>query len=282
LVCYIFILSFDIFLVTGWLNWVNFLRQKFFDSGIPLIALPTTAGTGSESTKFAVIYYEDKKQSVTHDSIIPDFAILVPSLLETLPLYQKKCTLLDALCQGIESWWSQNSTPESVEYSKKAVRGIIKNYRLYLSGEANEEIMLSANFAGRAINITQTTAAHAMSYKITSLFSLPHGHAVAICLPYIWEYMISHQEKCIDPRGSNYLANVFLDIAKVLNCSTPQKGVEFLRLMLSQLGIFSPKVTDTQLDILTASVNPERLRNNPVELDNQTIRNHDANIRKQE
>lgn len=66
--------------------------------------------------------------------------------------------------------------------------------------------MLGANYSGRAINITQTTAAHAMSYKITSLYGIPHGHAVAICLPELWKYMIDNMDKCIDKRGANTLA----------------------------------------------------------------------------
>ena len=61
-----------------------------------LIAIPTTAGTGSESTRFAVIYAQGKKQSITDDCIVPDFAILEPSVLESLPLYQKKCTMMGA------------------------------------------------------------------------------------------------------------------------------------------------------------------------------------------
>ena len=75
-----------------------YLDQEFQDSGINLFAIPTTAGTGSESTRYAVIYYEGKKQSITHDSIVPDIAVLEPVVLKTLPLYQKKCTMLDALC----------------------------------------------------------------------------------------------------------------------------------------------------------------------------------------
>jgi alcohol dehydrogenase class IV len=65
---------------------------------LPFIAIPTTAGTGSESTHNAVMYYEGAKQTVTNDGVLPDYAILEPSVLKTLPLYQKKCTMLDALC----------------------------------------------------------------------------------------------------------------------------------------------------------------------------------------
>lgn len=161
----------------------NYLSQEYRDSGVPLVAVPTTAGTGSESTRYSVIYYNGEKQSVTHNSIIPDYAILDSSVLKSLPIYQKKCTLLDALCQGIEAWWSVNSNEESKVYSKMAVETIIKYMDSYIYDNdeiAAEQIMLAANYAGRAINITQTTAPHAMSYKLTSMYKLPHGHAVAL------------------------------------------------------------------------------------------------------
>ena len=182
---------------------VNFLKQKMEDTKVPLIALPTTAGTGSESTQYAVIYYDGEKQSVTHDSILPDYVILEPSVLISLPLFQKKCTMLDALCQGIESWWSANSTEESKKYSQKAVQLIIDNWEKYIfenDCEASKKIMCAANYAGRAINITQTTASHAMSYKITSLYNVPHGYAVALCLPRLWTYMLGNLNKVIDCR----------------------------------------------------------------------------------
>ena len=89
---------------------VNYLHQEKRDTGVPLYALPTTAGTGSEATRHAVIYYQGEKQSVSHPSIVPDAAVLLPEMLRSLPLYQKKCTLLDALCQAIESWWSKSAT----------------------------------------------------------------------------------------------------------------------------------------------------------------------------
>ena len=137
-------------------------------SKLPFIAIPTTAGTGSESTHNAVMYFESSKQTVTNDGILPDYAILEPSVLKTLPLYQKKCTMMDALCQGIESWWSVNSTEESYEYSRMTIELIMTNWRKYIfnnDDEAAANIMLAANYGGRAINITATTAAHAMSSR---------------------------------------------------------------------------------------------------------------------
>ena len=244
---------------------------------IPFVAIPTTAGTGSESTHNAVMYYEGAKQTVTNDEILPDYAILEPSVLKTLPLYQKKCTMMDALCQGIESWWSVNSTEESYDYSRNTVELIMANWRKYIfdnDEESAKNIMLAANYGGRAINITQTTAAHAMSYKITSLYKTPHGHAVSLCLPQIWKYMIEHLDCCVDRRGTDYLNRIFHEISLSMGCDNPLTAIELFEKMMLEMEILNPIASNrvTELDILSASVNPIRLKNNPIELDKQTIR----------
>lgn len=238
---------------------------------IPFIAIPTTAGTGSESTHNAVMYYEGTKQTVTNDGILPDYAILEPSVLKTLPLYQKKCTMMDALCQGIESWWSVNSTYESKEYSKKAVELITQNWEKYIFGnddEAAANIMIGANYSGRAINIAQTTAAHAMSYKITSLYGLPHGHAVAVCLPEIWEYMVDNMDKCRDPRGKEYLDDIFRQISLSMGCIDVMEAIGRFRniLLKCRINMDGKELNEEQLTLLANSVNPIRLKNNPVRI----------------
>jgi len=253
-------------------------RVECDGSKIPFVAIPTTAGTGSESTHNAVMYYEGAKQTVTNDGVLPDYAILEPSVLKTLPLYQKKCTMMDALCQGIESWWSVNSTEESYEYSRKTIELIMANWRKYIfenDDEAAANIMLGANYGGRAINITATTAAHAMSYKITSLYKFPHGHAVAVCLTEIWEYMITHMEKCLDKRGQDYLNCIFNDIAHAMGVELPSEAITLFRGMMKDMKLANPQSINRneELAVLSTSVNPVRLKNNPVELEAQTIAN---------
>lgn len=238
---------------------------------IPFIAIPTTAGTGSESTHNAVMYYEGAKQTVTNDGVLPDYSVLEPSVLKTLPLYQKKCTMMDALCQGIESWWSVNSTEESYEYSRKTVELIMANWRKYIfenDEEAAAQIMLAANYGGRAINITQTTAAHAFSYKITSLYKLPHGHAVAVGLPVIWEYMIANMDKCIDKRGKEYLVDIFAQISIAMGCENANQAILEFREMMKDMELNNPIAgeREEELKVLSTSVNPVRLKNNPIEI----------------
>lgn len=246
-----------------------FLEQEYKDTGVELIAIPTTAGTGSESTRYAVIYYDGKKQSVTHDSIIPDVTILEPKVLKTLPVYQKKCTMMDALCQGIESWWSVNSTEESKKLSKVAVETIMRWWHEYIfenTDASAEAIMYAANLSGQAICITQTTAPHAFSYKITSLYKLPHGHAVAVSLPVIWEYMVVNMDKCIDKRGQEYLYGIFEEIAEAMGCQTIKEAIAKFRHMMVEMKLKSPVVETGEEDLgrLSTSVNTERLKNNPI------------------
>ena len=225
---------------------------------IPILAVPTTSGTGSEATHFAVIYKGGEKLSIAEELILPEYVILQPDVLKSLPIYQKKCTMLDALCQAIESWWSKKATPESIDYSKKAIRLIFDNIASYLENEddGNKNMLTASNLAGKAINITTTTAPHAMCYKLTSLYGLPHGHAVALCLPKVWRHM-----------------GGFDDIAIALGEQSCEEAVSFLEKLLQDLGISSPKnAVATDLELLTNSVNTQRLKNNPVRFDKSTIK----------
>lgn len=248
----------------------NYLEQEIVANDIPFLTIPTTAGTGSEATRFAVIYFKGEKQSVMHVSCLPDTVVFIPSVLEKLPLYQKKATLLDAFCHAIESYWSVNSTDESKGYAKEAIQLILANMEKYLSGENNPKIycqMLTAsNLAGKAINITQTTAGHAMSYKLTSLYGISHGHAVALCVSKLWPYMIEHIDQCIDPRGTGYLTGVFDEIADIMECKSSLEVADRFQDILQSFELEIPRVREGDYPILVSSVNQDRVKNNPIKL----------------
>ena len=250
-------------------NELDFIEQKYVKTDVPLIAIPTTCGTGSEATRFAVIYYQGVKQSINSTMIIPDKVILYSELIKTLPDYQKKATMLDALSQAIESYWSVNSTDESKEYSERAIPLILDNYQAYLKNDAEaiKNMQKAAYYAGQAINISQTTAAHAMSYKITSLYHIPHGHAVALCLMPIWKYMLSEEAEVIDPRGKEYYCEVMKEINDLLN-----NGLNTYVEIYESLNINREFGSKDDLEILVKSVNPTRMKNHPVKLDEERIR----------
>lgn len=253
----------------------NYLNQRILESNIKLFAIPTTAGTGSESTKFAVIYYGGCKYSIEHPSILPDYVLLESELLNNLPIYQKKSTMLDALCQGIESYWSINSTDESKRYANMAIKLILKNYRDYINEnkEVYNDILRAANYSGRAINISKTTAAHAMSYKITSLYGISHGHAVALTLPHIWEYMINNMDKCVDPRGEEYLKAVFNELNNMFKAKDSLSAIRGFNEICKNIDLeMHGLVKKEDIDILVNSVNENRLKNNPIRLEKKIIK----------
>lgn len=253
----------------------NYLKQQIVPNEIPLLAIPTTAGTGSEATRYAVIYYNGEKQSVADYSCIPSTVLMDPSVLKTLPEYQKKATMMDALCHSIESFWSVNSTDESKVYSKEAIRLILSNISAYLANEeiGNANMLRAANIAGKAINITQTTAGHAMCYKLTSLYGIAHGHAAAICLSKLWGYMLAHPENCADVRGSEYLNRIFDEIAKAMNCVSAEEAARCFDDILASLQLTAPTPKAEDFALLDKSINPVRLKNNPVSLDAKVIDN---------
>lgn len=253
----------------------NYLKQEHKYINLKHIAIPTTAGTGSESTHFAVIYFEGKKQSVHDDIILPDIAILDYHLLLSLPLYQKKSTLLDALCQAIESIWSVNSTLQSKTYAKKAIKLILENEDGYLNGDvkSSKKMIEASNLAGKAINITKTTAAHAMSYKLTSIYGLAHGHAVALALPKTWNYLVSNYKNTFDARGKKYLRSSLDLINKSFICQNDQEAIAKFISLLRKYDFIKPlEYNENGLNEIVDAINVERLKNFPVSISKETLK----------
>lgn len=252
-----------------------YLNQKIEENGLRMLAAPTTAGTGSEATHFGVIYHHGGKKSVSHEGLLPNYVILDAGVLEFLPPYQRKATMLDALCHGIESLWSVNSTDESREFASDAVRNIIsyKDSYMHNEKEGNLNMLRAANYAGKAINITQTTAAHAMSYKMALMYGIPHGHSAALCLPKVWKYMDSNMDKCIDSRGAEYLRSVFGYICSLLGQLETSDAIEYLDDMIfNELRLDKPVMqSNDDMGELIRSVNAGRLKNSPVFFDSKAL-----------
>ncbi len=152
------------------------------------IAVPTTAGSGSEATKFAVYYKDGEKRSFDETELLPEYAVLDSRLLYTLNKTQRMTTLLDALCHSAESLLSVHADSESRRYAKNSIRLIDDYYQRYSQGEyaVYGMIMIASHYAGKAINISKTAAGHAMSYVLTSRLGIKHGQAAAVCLKNIF------------------------------------------------------------------------------------------------
>jgi alcohol dehydrogenase len=273
-------------LFTGLSKDRSYLEQEYRENDIPLLVHPTTAGTGSESTPFAVIYQDGEKCSVEHESIYPKYRIEDARSLRSLPLYQKKATLLDALSHAIEAIWSKYSNEDSRFYGQKAITLILSNYKAYLSlenennakaqGKASsaeepskqvlESIAEAANLAGKAIAVTKTTAGHALSYKLGSIYQLPHGLATAMVNRALYPFMCREKSRMIHPENLLFLAKCF-------SAETEEEGAKRYREILEDLEILPTlSVKEGDLENLVAAVNPERLSNHPIALREEDIR----------
>lgn len=247
-------------------NTENYLHQEITRNNIPFLAIPTTAGTGSEATRYAVIYYRGEKQSVSHESCIPSAVLLDPSTLESLPEYHRKTSMLDALCHAAESFWSLRATPESRGFARKALQKLWANLDAYLANTppGNAGMLEAANLAGQAIDRTQTTAGHAMCYKLTTLYGVAHGHAAALCVAKLWPYMA-------EKAPGTELENVLQNLAQAMGCETIPESIRKFQSLLDRLALGTPVPKPEDFEILRTSVNPVRLKNNPVSLDEEAI-----------
>ena len=198
----------------------------------PCLAFPTTAGTGAEATRFVVCYDGETKYSIDFEVIRPSDVAIVPEFTATLPAYQKASTNFDAYAQAVESLWAKGATEESKTYANRAL-----------------ELMKSDNWpeasywAGRAIDISRTTAAHAFSYYLTSHYGIPHGHAVYMVFEYI----------CRNNTHPEYIKVV--------------PGLKTLRELAEEKGV----AWDEMVEDLFSHVNLKRLGNNPVEVKKESF-----------
>lgn len=249
----------------------NCLEQAIVQNQIPLLAIPTTAGSGSEATGFSVIYHLGEKRSVAHASCRPSAVLLDPCVLDTLPDYQKKAAMMDALCHGVESFWSIRATRESRRYSKAAIQTVLKYKDAYLQGtaEGKANMLYGANLAGKAIDLAQTTAGHAMCYKLTGLYGIAHGHAAALCTAKVFAHMA---RLCPAPSDREPVGAVLQELASVMGCDTAAQAAARFQRVLDESGLEAPSPkSSADPELLAASVNLERLSNHPMALDAGTI-----------
>ena len=259
----------------GYIKGTSVINKK----GLPLVAIPTTAGTGSEATHFSVVYVDKIKYSLAHKYMLPDYAIIDAALSYNLPKNIAASSGMDALSQAVESYWAVNSTEDSRDYAAQAIRTILKVLELAVSGDnqAKEEMSTAAHSAGKAINISKTTAPHALSYPITSEYGVPHGHAVALTLGYFFEINSNIIDySLVDGRGSKHISEIMKNIFSMFECGSAEETRDkWFQLMfdlgletnLNKLGI---KIK-SDIHKIVDKVNIERLSNNPVRIEKKDL-----------
>ena len=240
-------------------------KIKVCNTLAPMCVVPTTAGTGSEATHFAVIYVDGKKYSLADQTIMPDYVVLDASYSAGLSPYITACTGFDALAQAIESFWAKGATKESRGFATKAIKLLVDAIELAVNISeisAREKMLLGANLAGKAINISKTTAPHALSYAITTKAGLPHGFAVALTLGNF--FLINGRYDA----GNEKMAKLYT----LIGVRTPEEACRWWYGLMAKCGL-KPDMALYGIDnpeaiaALIGAVNIERLDNHPFSLD---------------
>jgi alcohol dehydrogenase len=266
------------FQVARGINYKNFHELKIklrnndilSEKSLPLhMAIPTTFGSGSESTSFSVLYIDDMKYSLSASYLLPDIVFLDHRYAEYMSLEVKTSTVLDAFSQAIESLWSVNATNGSRVFAEDAIEKILPNIMNYLFSDVknfkiNQSIAIGSNLAGQSINITKTTLPHALSYYLTINYNLSHGHAVALTLGCAYSKLLQLEKKL------SYEDIIGVKIIKnVLSKSGITDLQEFIMDVLEKAGLYKslnaiPGFTSKSITLMEKSVNIQRMKNFPL------------------
>ncbi|MEK6846392.1 MAG: iron-containing alcohol dehydrogenase, partial [Nanoarchaeota archaeon] len=180
----------------------------------------------------------------------------------------------------VSQMYAKEAIQLTLAHLEKAVNSASSTKRP--DSEARANMSRAANLAGKAINITATTACHAISYPFTSYFNVPHGHAVALTLGEMMVHNANVQkEDCLDGRGLLYVQNVMTEISQLFGfpaeLSSAEKVREKINLLMEQIGL-ERNITklgvksEEDMQLILSNVNLERLKNNPRQLTSDELK----------
>lgn len=222
----------------------------------PMIAIPTTAGTGSEVTASAVITDEERnyKMTVFSYEILPKYAILDPELIMTVPAFIAASCGVDALIHAVEAYLSRNASPFSDAMAEKAMQLIGANIRRFVANRQDEEaasgMMVGSNFAGISFAWARLGNVHAMSHPVSAYFHVAHGVANAVILPTVIQY-----NALADNGRYEKIYNYIREGNAPVNGFKPEMLVEEIKKLNSDLGIprslSAVGVTEDMIEIMT-------------------------------
>lgn len=238
---------------------------------MPLIAIPTTAGTGAESTQFAVCYVNGVKTSMDDPRNLPDYALLMPEFTMSNSQFLTATCGFDAFAQAVEAYWNVFATEESDLYAEEALVLLVRALYSFVENPQEcmknilwrDQMMIGANLSGQAINITRTTAPHAMSYILTSKYGYAHGHAVALTFPYFAKLNMECPKELYMGRNYRHYVEKMKWLRKCFGLKETTDVEEFLRRFINQMGLGLKTGQTIDLDVVAKSVNMDRAKNNP-------------------
>lgn len=212
---------------------------------VPMIAIPPTAGTGSEVTAFSVItdHSRNYKLTVVSNYLLPAYVILDPDLIATVPANTAAACGIDAMVHALEAYISKAASPFSDIFAREALRLIGGSIRDYVADRSNpaacESMMVGSLFAGIAFSHARLGNVHAMSHPVSAYFDVPHGVANAILLPTVVDF----NKDAADPEKYRYIYGcISKDMGADINF-TPDMLATEIRMLNYELGIL-PTLSD--------------------------------------
>lgn len=212
---------------------------------VPMIAIPTTAGTGSEVTAFSVItdHSRNYKLTVVSNYLLPAYVILDPDLIATVPANTAAACGIDAMVHALEAYISKAASPFSDIFAREALRLIGGSIRDYVADRSNpaacESMMVGSLFAGIAFSHARLGNVHAMSHPVSAYFDVPHGVANAILLPTVVDF----NKDAADPEKYRYIYGcISKDMGADINFIPDMLATE-IRMLNYELGIL-PTLSD--------------------------------------
>ena len=205
---------------------------------VPIIAIPTTAGTGSEVTASSVITDEERnyKFSIVSYETLPKYAVLDPELIMTAPASIASSCGVDALIHAIEAYLSKNASPFTDAMAEKAMELIGKNLRKFVANRKDEEaacgMMSGSNFAGISFAWARLGNVHAMSHPVSAFCHVPHGVANSVLLPTVMEF-----NALVDNGRYEKIYNYIREGNEEVRDFKPEMLVEELKKLNEDLGI---------------------------------------------
>ena len=239
-------------------------EESLKGESLPFIALPTTAGTGSEVTPVSVLCdAAGKKSSIVNPCLFPKLAIIDPELCLSMPPYLTAVTGLDALAHALEAFWSKNHQPIcdalALEASRKVFDYLPTAFKDGNNLKARAEMCEASVLAGMAFAIPRTAGSHACSYAFTTEYDVPHGEACALTLAAFTRINCEAEEG----RLHNFAKQLgFKDAYEMADRIDELKQITGMRMTLGQVG-----AKKEAIPMLAEASKHPNLLNNPVTMD---------------
>jgi len=239
-------------------------------SHLPIIAIPTTSGTGSEVTSVSVLsdHTRGVKAPMNAPGFYPTFALVDPELTLTAPAHTTACTGFDALCHAIEAYWSRNHQPVcdvlAVHAAKLALDNIVPVFNQLDNSVLRENMAEASLVAGLAFALPKTSSAHACSYPLTNLFGIAHGEACAMTISHFLRFNAENGCERVETLAKALGYNNAHALADRIDEVRRETG---MRLDLKDL-----QLSDEQFEQLVAGCKHPNMQNNPVEVPEAFVR----------